>query len=308
MSTLYGGGLSGGGASALMSHACSFASITSNPPISMKFSKNKRASSNAGGSTSTSTSSEASEYVGSYLSQCAVFLRFVTPFVLVAIGAGCFDGALFALLRLSLAQEYSIQGGVHTTVMRYAHMALVFSLSASSAPAATTLLLFALPLSCARFLASSFAGKLAGALLHAASAWMLWVRAPESALSKWVQRDAPTSGAGGEGGEFVWRILHAALSPSFSGSLLLQRLTQIEGLCQHGDKGIMGMPAWAGEMQQFVTSVITGYVALAVVILLVALALCRLASSHMAARTICGARGRWEGGLMRHVPGRDVVD
>jgi len=64
------------------------------------------------------------------------------------------------------------------TVMKYAHATLVFIVSAASLPAATTLLLFALPLSSPLFIASNLIGNLTGALLQALIASLLWVRAP----------------------------------------------------------------------------------------------------------------------------------
>jgi len=64
------------------------------------------------------------------------------------------------------------------TVMKYAHVALVFIVSAASLPSATTLLLFALPLSSPLFIASNVIGNLTGALLQAFIASLLWMRAP----------------------------------------------------------------------------------------------------------------------------------
>ena len=143
-------------------------------------------------------------------------VRFVAPFLLVAIGRSVLDAAVLSLLRLSLASQYGVffgkGGGGEMPSVKHVCIALVFLVAAADLPCAT-LLLFALPVSSRLLLASNFAGNVFAGLLKACLAWILWVREPDSSISMWM-----TGGAGGgEGvGGLVGRMLQAALAPSLS--------------------------------------------------------------------------------------------
>ena len=104
----YGGGLGGRGATALMSHACSFAPTSASLPLSHTFTQKMRGSSKGGSGGGESRT--ASNALGGLVATCVVSMRFVTPFVLVGLGASCLETAMFALVRLALAHEYAIQG------------------------------------------------------------------------------------------------------------------------------------------------------------------------------------------------------
>ena len=52
----------------------------------------------------------ASNALGGLVATCVVSMRFITPFVLVGLGASCLETVMFALVRLALAHEYAIQG------------------------------------------------------------------------------------------------------------------------------------------------------------------------------------------------------
>jgi len=83
---------------------------------------------------------------------------------------------------------------------------------------------------------------------------------------------------------------------SFIGDMSLACVTRRIHSRHTGGGALIVLPVWAGEMQQYVTSVVVAYVSILVVVLLLALAVCRLASAHMVARS---GGGKWEGGLMR---------
>jgi hypothetical protein len=152
-------------------------------------------------------------------------VRFVAPFLLVAIGRSLLDAAVLSLLRLSLASQHDVffgKGGGDMPSAKHVCIALVFLVAAADLPCAT-LLLFALPVSSRLLLASNFAGNVLAGLLQACLAWILWVREPDSSISMWMNGGAPPQGGGGGGGGggesvggVVGRMLQAALAPSLS--------------------------------------------------------------------------------------------
>jgi hypothetical protein len=153
-------------------------------------------------------------------------VRFVAPFLLVAIGRSVLDAAVLSLLRLALASQHGVffgKGGGEMPSAKHVCIALVLLVGAADLPCAT-LLLFALPVSSRLLLASNFAGNVLAGLLKACLAWILWVRLPDSSISMWMNGGAPPQGAGagggGGGGEgvggVVGRMLQAALAPALS--------------------------------------------------------------------------------------------
>eukprot|EP00802_Teleaulax_amphioxeia_P001205 Tamp_01206.p1 GENE.Tamp_01206~~Tamp_01206.p1 ORF type:complete len:927 (-),score=119.26 Tamp_01206:2960-5590(-) len=175
-------------------------------------------------------------------------LRFVTPYLLVAMGSVVLETLVLVVLRMSLAYIYGIQGEVPRTKVKYLHVATVVLVSATCLPF-PTLTLVVLPLSTKALIVGNAAGKMTGALAHACLAWLLWVQSPGATLSTWLQRDASIVGQAAVGGfgALISRVAHAALSPCLSASHL-QRLVELEGVCREGRAGDGGMrmPAWIG--------------------------------------------------------------
>jgi hypothetical protein len=204
-------------------------------------------------------------------------LQFVAPFVLVAIGATLLEAAVFSALRLSVAQEWGMQGPLQMTVLKYLHMALVFVVGVSGLHPFAALLTFALPLSAPLFHASNLAGKLCGCLLQATVAWVLWARDVESPLGKWIQNGGAPPPAG-----WAWRILHTAMVPSLSPHHL-RNLAELEATCRLGVRDDVGVPGWVADGQVAVGSALVGCLPVAVASSVGVVAVCRMASSQMAA-------------------------
>ena len=279
---------------ALVSHACSFASASPSTP--WLSSRNVVGSSGwrSGGDRRSKERAETdSERDGAEVDAPdsldgslvrATLLRlwqFVVPFVLVALGASLLEAVIFTALRLSLAQEWGLQGSVQMTILKYAHMALVFVVSLSGMHPWATLLTFALPLSAPFFLASNVAGKLSGALLQAAMAWALWVRDPDATLSKWIQQGDVSSG--GWAG-VVSRVIHTALVPLLS-QQQRRNIAELEGTCRGGSGEVnLGVPVWVADGQAAMASALVCWLPVAVTISVSLVALCRVASVQMAAR------------------------
>lgn len=278
---------------ALVSHACSFTSANpSQPPqdSSKILGAAGRRSGGAAGDKrgraertheregAAADSSAGEPFDGtSTVAMLARQLHFVAPFVLVAIGAALLEAALFSALRLSAAQEWGMQGALQMTVLKYLHMALVFVIGVSGLHPFATLLTFALPLSAPLFHASNLAGKLCGCLMQAAVAWVLWARDTESPLSRWIQNGGAPPSAG-----WAWRILHTAMVPSLSPHHL-QNLAELEATCRHGVRDDVGVPGWVSDGQVAVGSALVGCLPVAVAASVGVVAVCRMASSQMAA-------------------------
>ena len=217
--------------------------------------------------------------VFSVLTTLMLQFQFVMPFVLVALGASLAEAAIFATLRLSLAQEWGLQGSIQMTILKYAHMALVFVVSLSGLHPWATLLTFALPLSAPVYHATNVAGKISGALLQAVMAWMLWLRDPDATLSKWIQNGNVSDG-------FVSRVLHTALVPMLSPQQR-QIIAELEGTCRTGSgHGPVDsrVPAWVADGQSAMAAALASWLPVLVTMSVGVVALCRVASVQMAAR------------------------